>query len=75
MQILAPDDIRRGAGNEVDGVDSIFLRELVSANFDVEVATEALLQQVMNHRGASIFQAYLNERVECDVQAVVPRRP
>jgi hypothetical protein len=72
MQILAPDDIRRGAGNEVDSVDSIFLRELVSANFDVEVATEALLQ---NHRGASIFQAYLNEQVGCDVQAALPRRP
>jgi hypothetical protein len=50
MQISALYDIRRGAGNEVDGVDSIFLRELVSANFDVEVATEALPQQVMNHR-------------------------
>jgi len=75
MQILAPDDIRRGAGNEVDSVDSIFLRELVSANFDVEVAAEALLQQVMNYRGASIFQAYLNERVGCDVQAALPRCP
>jgi hypothetical protein len=32
----------------------------VSANFDVEVAMEALLQQVMN---AGISQAYPNERV------------
>jgi Protein of unknown function (DUF3435) len=42
----------------------------VSANFDIEVATEYLLQQVMNHRDAGIFQAYVNERVGCDVQAV-----
>ena len=47
----------------------------MSANFDVEVATEALLQQVMNHGDAGIFQAYLNERVGCDVQAAFLRRP
>jgi hypothetical protein len=50
MQILAPYNIRRGAGNGVDSVYSIFLRGRVSADFDVEVATEALPQQVMNHR-------------------------
>ena len=43
MLILAPYDIQRGAGNGVDSVYSIFLRERMSANFDVEVATEALL--------------------------------
>jgi hypothetical protein len=80
MQILAPYDIWRGAGNGVDSVYSTFLRERVSDNFDVEVATEALLQQAMNHRDAGIFQAYLNERVGCDVQArlsqtSVGRRP
>lgn len=47
----------------------------MSANFDVEVATQALLQQVMNHRDAGIFQAYLNERVGCDVQAAFLGRP
>jgi hypothetical protein len=29
----------------------------------------------MNHRDASIFQAYLNERVRCDVQAAFLGRP
>src|SRR5437764_15298744 len=29
----------------------------------------------MNHRDAGIFQAYLNERVRCDVQAAFLGRP
>jgi Protein of unknown function (DUF3435) len=29
----------------------------------------------MNHRNAGIFQAYLNERVQYDVQAAFPGRP
>jgi Protein of unknown function (DUF3435) len=40
-----------------------------------EIATPAVLQQVMNHRDAGIFQAYLNERVRCDVQAAFLGRP
>jgi hypothetical protein len=41
----------------------------------LEVATQAILQQVMNHRDAGIFQTYLNERVSCDVQAAFLGRP
>src|SRR5271156_3059982 len=29
----------------------------------------------MNHRDAGIFQAYINERVQCDVQAAFLGRP
>ena len=29
----------------------------------------------MNHRDAGIFPAYLNERVGCDVQVALLRRP
>ncbi|KAI9685459.1 MAG: hypothetical protein M1822_004590 [Bathelium mastoideum] len=58
MQILKPYNIRRGAGEAVDGI-----------------ATQAQLQQVMGHRDAGIFQAYINERVQCDVQAAFLGRP
>jgi hypothetical protein len=34
-----------------------------------------MLQQVMNHKDAGIFQAYINERVQCDVQAAFLGRP
>ncbi|KAF2188461.1 hypothetical protein K469DRAFT_565307 [Zopfia rhizophila CBS 207.26] len=39
------------------------------------VATQALLQQVMGHLDAGVFQAYINERVQCDVQAAFVGRP
>lgn len=39
------------------------------------VATQALLQQVMGHRDAGVLQAYMNERVQCDVQAAFLGRP
>jgi hypothetical protein len=29
----------------------------------------------MNYKDAGIFQAYINERVQCDVQAAFLRRP
>ena len=41
----------------------------------LELASQAVLQQVMNHRDAGIFQAYLNGRVRCDVQAAFLGRP
>jgi hypothetical protein len=47
----------------------------MSAEFDVKVATEALLQQTINHRDAGIFQAHLNERVGCNVRAAFLGRP
>jgi hypothetical protein len=50
-------------------------REYLDADSLPEVASQAILQQVMNHRDAGIFQAYLNERVRCDVQAAFLGRP
>jgi len=47
----------------------------LDADSRLEVATEAILRQVMNHRDARTFQAYLNERVRCDVQAAFLGRP
>jgi len=41
----------------------------MDTDFHSEVASQAVLQQVMNHRDACIFQAYLNEQVRYDVQA------
>ena len=58
MMILNPYNIRRGAGEGVQGV-----------------ATQGQLQQVMGHKDAGIFQAYINERVQCDVQAAFLGRP
>lgn len=40
-----------------------------------DVATQGQLQQVMGHKDAGIFQAYINERVQCDVQAAFLGRP
>ena len=34
-----------------------------------------MLQQVVNHKDAGIFQAYINQRVQCDVQAAFLGRP
>jgi Protein of unknown function (DUF3435) len=34
-----------------------------------------VLQQIINHRDAGIFQAYLNKQVRYDVQAAFLRRP
>jgi hypothetical protein len=45
------------------------------ADFLLEVTSQAVLQQVMNHRDAGIFQAYLNERVRCDVMTTFLGRP
>ena len=39
------------------------------------VATQAQLQQVMGHIDAGIYQAYINERIQCDVQAAFLGRP
>src|SRR5271155_2523251 len=47
----------------------------MDTDFLLDVASQAVLQQVMNHRDAGIFQAYLNERVRCDVQAAFLGRP
>ena len=40
-----------------------------------DVAIQGQLQQVMGHRDAGIFQAYINERIQCDVQATFLGRP
>ncbi|KAH6676010.1 hypothetical protein B0J14DRAFT_626351 [Halenospora varia] len=39
------------------------------------LASQGILQQVMNHKDAGIFQAYMNERVQFDVQAAFLGRP
>lgn len=39
------------------------------------MATQAQLQQVMGHRDAGIYQAYINQRVQCDVQAAFLGKP
>ncbi|KAK5562715.1 hypothetical protein LTR43_011671, partial [Exophiala xenobiotica] len=39
------------------------------------VATQPQLQQVMCHRDAGIYQAYINQRVQCDVQAAFLGQP
>ncbi|KAK0739030.1 hypothetical protein B0T21DRAFT_361787 [Apiosordaria backusii] len=39
------------------------------------VATQGQLQQVMNHRDAGIYQAYINERVQVDVVAAIIGQP
>jgi hypothetical protein len=41
----------------------------------IAVGTQAMLQQVMGHKDAGIFQAYINERIQCDVQAAFLGRP
>ena len=40
-----------------------------------DVATQWQIQQAMGHKDAGIFQAYINERVQCDVQAAFSGRP
>src|SRR5271170_3170345 len=47
----------------------------MDTDFLLDVASQAVLQQVMNHKDAGIFQAYLNERVRYDVQAAFLGRP
>ncbi|RMZ87469.1 hypothetical protein DV736_g5302, partial [Chaetothyriales sp. CBS 134916] len=39
------------------------------------VATQPQLQQVMCHKDAGIYQAYINQRVQCDVQAAFLGQP
>ncbi|KIX01209.1 uncharacterized protein Z518_08934 [Rhinocladiella mackenziei CBS 650.93] len=39
------------------------------------VATQPQLQQVMCYRDAGIYQAYINQRVQCDVQAAFLDQP
>ncbi|KAM7192210.1 Protein of unknown function (DUF3435) domain containing protein [Rhypophila sp. PSN 637] len=39
------------------------------------VATQGQLQQVMNHQNAGIYQAYINQRVQCDTVAAFIGRP
>lgn len=39
------------------------------------VATQAQLQQIMGHRDTGFYQAYINQRVQCDVQAAFLGRP
>jgi len=41
----------------------------------VAVATQPQLQQVMCHRDAGIYQADINQRVQCDVQAAFLGQP
>ncbi|KAF5603959.1 hypothetical protein FPCIR_1080 [Fusarium pseudocircinatum] len=41
----------------------------------VVTATQAQLQQVMNHRDAGIYQTYINQRVQCHVQAAFLGQP
>jgi Protein of unknown function (DUF3435) len=76
MQILTLYVIRRGTGNELDGMSMTPISALnVDADCLLELATQAVLQQVMSHRDAVIFQAYLNEHVPCDVLAAFLGRP
>jgi len=53
----------------------VFHHVPAAANFTLAVASQGVLQQVMNHKDAGIFQAYINQRVQCDVQAAFLGRP
>lgn len=64
---LKPYDIRRGTGNALDGMLQGRESKHLDADSCLEITTEAILRQVMNHRDAGVFQAYLNERVRCNV--------
>jgi hypothetical protein len=55
-------------------VSSFYSRKL-SLTFPIAVGTQGQLQQVMSHADAGIFQAYMNERIQCDVQAAFLGRP
>jgi hypothetical protein len=46
-----------------------------ATNLKVAVASQGVLQQVMNHKDARIYQAYINQRVQCDVQAAFLGHP
>ncbi|KAF2471333.1 uncharacterized protein BDR25DRAFT_223650 [Lindgomyces ingoldianus] len=39
------------------------------------VATQPQLQQVISHKDAGVYQVYINQRVQCDVQAAFLIRP
>ncbi|KAM7209859.1 hypothetical protein V8F06_014760 [Rhypophila decipiens] len=39
------------------------------------VATQGQLQQVMNHKNAGIYQAYINQQVQCETIAAFIGRP
>jgi hypothetical protein len=47
----------------------------MDTDFLLDIASQAVLQQVMNHRDAGIFQAYLNKRVRYNIQAAFLGRP
>ncbi len=53
----------------------VFHHVHAAADFTLAVASQGVLQQVMNHKDAGIFQAYINQRVQCDVQAAFLGRP
>ncbi|PNP56824.1 hypothetical protein THARTR1_03122 [Trichoderma harzianum] len=64
------------------GINAGFMQVLTSymirrgAGESVEVtATQAQLQQVMSHRDAGVYQAYINQRVQCHVQAAFLSQP
>jgi Protein of unknown function (DUF3435) len=54
---------------------SVIYFVLAATNLKVAVASQGVLQQVMNHMDARIYQAYINQRVQCDVQAAFLKRP
>ncbi|KAM7213133.1 Protein of unknown function (DUF3435) domain containing protein, partial [Rhypophila decipiens] len=39
------------------------------------IGTQGQLQQVMSHRNAGIYQAYINQKVQCDTVAAFIGRP
>lgn len=69
---MKPYDLRRGTGEAVESKfrHSVNKKALkLTCELCSETAPLPLLQQVMGHIYASTFQAYMNQRVQCHVQA------
>lgn len=73
MQILNPYCIRRGSGEGVEGERHLALR--LRRLTRLATATQAQLQQVMCHINAATYQAYINQRVQCDTVGAFLGRP
>ena len=52
----------------------VFHHVSAAANFTLVMASQEGLQQVMNHKNAGIFQAYINQQIQCNVQTAFLKR-
>ena len=75
MQLLRPYDLRRGVGDVLNGTYRPAAVQASTVNPFAGLASQAILQQLMNHRDAGIFQAYINERVPFHVQNALLGKP